>query len=249
MENGHEKNGNQKLQELDSVTIEQDEIILKAFETIWRNFISVSIHTYELFMALSEDRSWNDAFLCYVHLCYTARLQKTTKVWANRNYLMKGLHWGTVRVQNALLWLRTNGFIEIQNQKKYKNRGKWGKVFITIKYIPESTVVSNNTTDRVKNHKEKERTQSIFYDNTYYTTKHPGFKRDRSEDGDNASEKPAAAAVRIPSVETRPFFDEVYRNLGLEPWEARKTLRHLEIRGGLKKRSREYIKTGGKGKK
>ena len=61
MENEHEKNENQRLQEIDPVTIEQDKIILTTFETIWRNFISVSIRTYELFMALSEDRSWNDA--------------------------------------------------------------------------------------------------------------------------------------------------------------------------------------------
>lgn len=218
----------EELQEIEAIHIEPDQ----EFINWWHSRIIIPISTYEKFMVLAEnERIWTDAFIIYCHLYYTARLQKTNRVWANRNYLMNAFHWGPQRLQKAILWLKENDFISISEQKKWNNNGRYGKVYIKIRYIPRLPVVLNDTTDKVKKYKEIEENRCTKCDNANSTTKLLKFKRNSAVSaginknaGSTVSNTPER---RITSEEATSLCNCLFDAVGIDSEEANR-LRRIE---------------------
>ena len=87
------------------------------------DIIFCTVGMYKLFLANDA----LDAFLMYMHLMFTARLQETNQVWANQEYLQKGLGWGRDRVKKAKSMLSKLGLIEYV-QHHHDDAGTDGRV-------------------------------------------------------------------------------------------------------------------------
>ncbi len=92
-----------------------------------------SLGLYGAFLA-AKDRGGMDAFVLYQHLFYTARLQETNQVWANKTYLKRGLSWGDERVARAKALLKEMGLIELVQRQDQEN-GKWTKAYIKLNFL------------------------------------------------------------------------------------------------------------------
>ncbi len=122
---------------------------LKEVVSVWVDkTIFTTVETYE---RLLNAKYPSDAIALYNHLLFTARFQKTNSVWANNNYIGKGLGWGRDRVKRAKKDLKDLKLIEYKQEIRKDH--KFGKVFIVIKYIPSKlglTAILDNrpTVDR-----------------------------------------------------------------------------------------------------
>jgi hypothetical protein len=125
---------------------------------LWVNTrIIIPVKTYQRLMSFGSMRIkvgsnkfinfiWSDAFLLYSHLFFTARLQGTNAVWANRRYIQNALHWGSEKVYRVLKVLEYLKLIEIKKQdKKRTSDRKYGKSYIVVKYIPTLPVNSTKS--------------------------------------------------------------------------------------------------------
>lgn len=108
----------QNLEKLKNITTEIDGDIL---------FVTVA--KYKLF--LSYGKIGMDALIIYLHLMFTARIQKTNQVWAKNVYLRECIEWGEKRLKKAKKLLVDLGLIEyIQNKKE---DGTFGEFYIKVK--------------------------------------------------------------------------------------------------------------------
>jgi len=89
----------------------------------------LSPEKYAFFMA--HGKTGHDAKELYLHLQYTAILQKTNSVKANDVYLMKGLGWGNGRLKKAKAFLSKHGLLEYKQQRK--KDGKLGESYLIVK--------------------------------------------------------------------------------------------------------------------
>ena len=102
------------------------------------NLIVLSASQYEFF--ISNGKEGIDAMTLYLHLLYTARLQKTNQIWANNSYLMKGLKWGEAKVKKAKSFLKKNDFIEYVAHRK-KTTKCTERHYIKLKYIHKKSTI------------------------------------------------------------------------------------------------------------
>ena len=146
--------------------IEPDETI-NAIETDAEfNPLLLSIGQYELFMA--HEKEGMEAMQVFMHLMYTARLQKTNQVWANNEYIMQGLKIGGDRLKRAKAWLHGKGMISYIQPREAG--GTMGKSYIRLNYIHQNEIVK----------------QAVKSDST------GGVKTTPAVEGDRWCEKPAS---------------------------------------------------------
>lgn len=79
------------------------------------DIIFTTVAKYKLFM--SYGKIGMDAYLLYSHLMFTARLQKTNKVFANNTYLRQGLNWSKEKLQKAKNLLYDLNLIKTKQRK------------------------------------------------------------------------------------------------------------------------------------
>lgn len=115
-----------------SKTIEPEEIV-KLSEGL--EPMLVFPRTYAFF--LSHGTEGQDALLLYLHLQWTAKLQKTTSVWANDSYLKQGLHFGIGKLKAAKAFLARHNLIEYNYRKD--DKGRVERVYIIVKAVSAST--------------------------------------------------------------------------------------------------------------
>jgi hypothetical protein len=93
------------------------------------DILFITISKYKLF--LSRGSVGIDALSLYLHLMFTARLQKTNQVKAKNIYLKKGLRWGKERLLKAKNLLYELNLIELI-QKRDEN-GKFTESYLKVK--------------------------------------------------------------------------------------------------------------------
>jgi uncharacterized phage protein (TIGR02220 family) len=93
--------------------------------------------TYRFFLA--HDKVGREALSLYVHLIFTAELQRNHKVWATNSYLRNGLGIGEKKLRELKAFLHKYGLIQyIQEREKgtgrYLAQDDGGRVFIRVLY-------------------------------------------------------------------------------------------------------------------
>lgn len=98
--------------------------------------IFCTVRMYKLFLT---QKNGIDAFQLYMHLMFSARLQKTNKVRATNIYLKRGLNWGEAKVKRAKSLLVKLGLIKYVRRRDKKTKQ------ITGVYIKLSKIWSRET--------------------------------------------------------------------------------------------------------
>jgi hypothetical protein len=113
-----------------SLTIELTDMMLPGVSDVILNkdddLIFLTVGMYKLFLSKAGGRDARDL---YLHLMFTARMQETNQVWANKTYLKKGLSLGDTRLKRAKALLKKLGLIEYVQPRK---KGKVEKVYIRL---------------------------------------------------------------------------------------------------------------------
>ena len=99
--------------------------------------IIVSPGLYEFF--LDHGKVGLEALLLYLHLQYTARRQKTNRVWARDAYLSGGLKFGKLKIKTLKAFLHKHRLIEYHQDHEFG--GKYGEVYIKLPYIHRKETV------------------------------------------------------------------------------------------------------------
>lgn len=89
----------------------------------------ITIAKYKLFM--SYGKTGMDAFMLYMHLQFTAKLQSTNSVKAKDIYIRQGLKWGSDKLTKAKRLLYDLGLIE--KIQRHDEGGKFKESYIKVK--------------------------------------------------------------------------------------------------------------------
>lgn len=115
------------------------------------DILFLTVSKYKLF--LSHGKNGMDALTLYLHLMFTARLQKTNCVKANNIYIRQGLNWTKERLRKAKNLLFDFDLVS-QIQRKDKKTGKFTGFYLEIK--TKTSFLELKTSDLKTSHVENQ---------------------------------------------------------------------------------------------
>ncbi len=203
------------------LTIELADVMLPGISDVTLNknddLIFLTVGMYKLFLSRQGGRDARDL---YLHLMFTARLQETNQVWANKTYLKEGLFLGDARLKRAKALLKKLGLIEYVKERG--GRGRLSKVYIRLTKLWSWGTLADRTTGSVS---EPVVESPILPQGRFTTPLVPGPRNALSEKENKRVEQPSVAQAkptaspspaknkgpRTPHGRVRALYGELYR--------------------------------------